>query len=92
MPVHANTLRKLLADEPWFQKDWTADTQLRFMRNIRTAANLAGHPVISDNDGYRLGTWAQVAEAAERSARLADGHLKRAAMLRDLAAFYSGQS
>jgi hypothetical protein len=90
-PLHVDPLVSALAQKPWwrFQR---RDTGKRFIRNILLRANLEGHPLVSDNDGYRFGTWDEVvATAAERCERLAAGHHNRAVLLRRLAARFRGQ-
>lgn len=72
---------------PWLQEKanegWSRDTALRYLRHMRDAANAAGHPVMSDNRGYKLAaTPEELDETAERCERQAHGLTLRALGLR----------
>jgi hypothetical protein len=84
-PLHADTVRGLLLNRPWFPSHTRPDTQRRFLRVLRDAAIEAGYPVCSMNDGLLLGTRDMVLKAAERARALGRGAFERAAALDRLA-------
>jgi hypothetical protein len=84
-PLHVNGLVRRMQQEPWWRGQTTYDTQRRRIRVIRDAAVLSGYPVCSTNAGYFIGDWAGVLASARRCRRSAEGDLKRAVQLEQLA-------